>query len=282
MKKMKIRTDLAVEAANTGDGKLPNGVFVEETEIGNVKKTVVEIKTEEASKRLGRPKGRYITLEGDFLLKKEMQGELETELKEFLPQGDVLVAGFGNTGITPDSIGPLTAERIMATSHLSEEFKETFGLGDLRKVSVVFPGATGQTGIETTEFIKALVDKYHFSCVVTVDALASLSSKRLGNTLQIANSGISPGSGVGNRRMECSHSTIGVPVISIGVPTVTDAFTLVSDYSKGRWENEERENMLLTPKDIDQIVKKSVEVLSMGINFALQGKISHDDLEALL
>ncbi|MEG1973299.1 MAG: GPR endopeptidase, partial [Oscillospiraceae bacterium] len=147
MKDAKIRTDLALEAADTGDGKIPSGVFVTEIQENGVKKTSVEIRTAAAAKRLGRKKGRYITLEGDFSQKSEMANKLEESVKEMLPSGSVLVVGFGNQQITPDTIGPLSAQKIMATSHLPLKMKETFGLDKLRDVSVIFPGAMGQTGI---------------------------------------------------------------------------------------------------------------------------------------
>lgn len=280
MKNNKFRTDLALEAANTGDKKLPKGVFVEEKKVGNLTLTVVEIKTEAASLRLNRKKGRYVTIEGDFFYKDEFVDLLEAEVKKLLPRGRILVSGFGNINITPDSIGPLTAQRIIATSHLSQSFKEDFSLEGLRDVSVVFPGATGQTGIETGQQIKSLIDKFSFDGLLTIDALAALSSKRLGTTVQICSCGISPGSGVGNTRAEISRDTMGIPVISIGVPTVTDAFTILSEAGK-REEVSCKANMILTPKDIDSIVKKSVEVLSEALNYALQENIEKSSIRLL-
>ena len=280
MKNTKFRTDLALEAANTGDKKLPKGVFVEEKEVGNLTLTVVEIETESASKRLNRKKGRYVTIEGDFFYKDEFVSLLEEEVKKLLPKGKILVSGFGNINITPDSIGPLTAQKIIATSHLRDEFRKNFALEGLRDVSVVFPGATGQTGIETGEQIKSLIDRFSFDGLLTIDALAALSSKRLGTTVQICSSGISPGSGVGNRRSEISSDTMGIPVISIGVPTVTDAFTILGEAGK-REESSCKDNMILTPKDIDSIVKKSVEVLSEALNYALQENIERTSIRLL-
>ena len=278
MRKSNFRTDLAKESAETFDKKLPRGVFAEETAIGNITKTVVEIKTESAEKRLLRKKGRYITLEGDFFYKDELAEALEKEIKTMLTPGKVMVAGLGNLNITPDSLGPLTAEKIMATSHLKENFRRSFSLESLRDVSVIFPGSSGQTGIETASQIKAVAKSENISSLVLIDALAARSPEMLGRNIQVTDAGISPGSGVGNRRSEISFATMGIPCIAIGVPTVASAFT-ISGKSSGEALCGD---MLLTPKDIDIIIKRSTEVLSEALNYALQEKIERDRLKMLI
>ena len=275
MRKVKFRTDLAQESAETYDNKLPQGVFAEEITIGNITKTVVEIKTKDAEKRLGRKMGRYITLEGDFFYKDEPAELLEKEISAMLTKGKVLVAGLGNLNITPDSLGPLTAEKIMATSHLTEAFRKSFSLENLRDVSVLFPGSSGQTGIETARNIKAVAESENIKSIVAIDALAAYSPKRLGKNIQLTDAGISPGSGVGNKRSEISFETMGIPCLAIGVPTVASAFNI-------RGQKGPCDDMLLTPKDIDIIIKRSSELISEALNYALQENIERDRLKMLI
>ncbi|MEG1850077.1 MAG: GPR endopeptidase, partial [Oscillospiraceae bacterium] len=200
--KSEPRTDLALEAADTGDGRLPEGVFVREEERDGVRRTVVRIESDGASERLGRPKGEYLTLEAPLSADRALIDQLSEALCGLLPDGPVLVVGLGNRSITPDALGPDAAHGIIATRHLPEQQAAALGLGGLRPVCVLAPGAMGQTGIETAELIAAVTREFPFSAVVAIDALAARSMERLGTTVQLSNVGIAPGAGVQNRRAE--------------------------------------------------------------------------------
>ena len=166
----------------------------------------------------------------------------------------------------------------MATSHLKENFKKSFSLENLREVSVIFPGASGQTGIETASQIRALIKSEKPGALIVIDALSASSPERLGKNIQITDAGISPGSGVGNKREEISLETMGIPCMAIGVPTVASAFTICGkSKSKALYDA-----MLLTPKDIDIIIKRGSEVLSQALNHALQENIDRDILKMLI
>ncbi len=276
------RTDLAMESYDSSDGKLPNGVFTDEQKIEDVLKTTVRIETEQASKRLRRPCGNYITLEGDFLLSAEtLTDELTKELSAMLPEGAVLVVGLGNRDITPDVVGPLAASRVMATRHLFSEQLERMGLEELRSVCVLSPGVMGQTGLEVFELISSLLKQCRFSSVIAVDALAARSAGRLGNTIQLCDSGISPGSGVLNRRAELSQKTLGLPVIAIGVPTVVDASTLIYDLCP-ECEYDGGQPMMVTPRGIDSVAASSAAIISRAINRALQPFLTDEEIDVFM
>ena len=222
---MNFRTDLAMENREA----LPEaeeGIECSELQIGAVKITRIQVVNEEGARRIEKPVGDYVTIEVPAFTDsvKEFDERLDvmvTEIEKLLPDtGDILVVGLGNTGITPDAFGPKTAEKILATRHISGELAKSVGLKGLRSVCVLSPGVLGQTGIETGEIILSLVQKLKPAAVVVVDALASRRLSRLGCTVQLCNSGIFPGSGVQNRRMEISPQTLGVPVLAIGVPTI--------------------------------------------------------------
>lgn len=210
------------------------------------------------------------------------------ELGRLLPkQGPVLVAGLGNRAITPDAIGPLTAEKILATRHIQGEIARVAGLGDLRPVAVVSPGVLGCTGIEAVELIKALVQKVKPAAVIAVDALAARSPARLGCTVQLSSGGISPGSGVGNARPRINTETLGVPVVSMGIPTVVDAATLAADLL-GREDaaalaavEPRGAAMMVTPREIDLIISRGARLLAMGINLTLNPSLSLEEFEEL-
>lgn len=210
------------------------------------------------------------------------------ELTPLLPEsGPVLVAGLGNRAITPDAIGPLTAEKVMATRHIKGEIARVTGLEDLRPVSVVSPGVLGCTGIEAVELIKALVQKIKPAAVIAVDALASRSTARLGCTIQLCSAGISPGAGVGNSRPQIDERTLGIPVIAMGIPTVVDAETLAADLLGGELQNAKEKVeprgavMMVTPREIDLIISRGARLLAMGINLALNPSLSLEDFEEL-
>lgn len=276
---MNARTDLAIECCEEISSDA--GIAKTETATGDIKVTTVEITTDSAARAAGKEKGKYVTAEFMPFMSnstdKDAHDILTEELKKMLPaKGTVLVIGLGNREITPDAIGPQTAAKILATRHIEGEFARGVGLDGLRPVAVLAPGVLGQTGIETTEIIKSTVDEIHPSAVIVIDALAARDLGRLGNTVQISNTGITPGSGVGNNRKEVSEKTLGVPVFSIGVPTVTDAATLVFELT-GK-EVSSSQNMIVTQREIDLLIDRSSELIGHAVNCALQPNISEEIL----
>lgn len=210
------------------------------------------------------------------------------ELDGLLPkEGMALVVGLGNRSITPDAIGPLTAEKVMATRHITGEVARLTGLEDLRPVSVVAPGVLGSTGIEVMELLKALVPKLKPSVVIAIDALAARSPARLGCTVQLSSAGISPGAGVGNARPKIDASTLGVPVIAMGIPTMVDAATLAYDLigeeDRAVLDKVEPRGapMMVTPREIDLITGRGARLLAMGVNLALNPSLSIEEFEEL-
>lgn len=275
---MEKRTDLALEMLP--EEGLPEGVRVEQR--GNVFGiTHITIDTDDYRETTGKGRGQYITLESPSLSQfsrehEAMVAELAAELSPFLPEGDVLVAGLGNKDITPDAIGPRVAERVLATRHLSAELPEEEFLGSLRRVSVFAGGVMGQTGIETSRLLKAICDEIHPAALIAVDALACCDVSRLGTTIQITDTGISPGSGASNRRQEISREVFGIPVIALGVPTVVDMRTLTSGEMP-----EGTPNMLVTPKDIDRLTERASQLIAYGLNSALHPALSLSDVIGL-
>lgn len=282
-----IRTDLALEKREMHpESELP-GVIVSQSENEDCKATVIEIISPEGEKSLGKSKGKYITLEMDTYpdisaLSDGRHTMLRDIIASLVPEkGTVLVAGLGNGDITPDAVGPLCAERIFATRHIPEDTKRDLSLPYLRSVAVISPGVTGKTGIETGEIIAGIKEKIKPSCIILIDALAARSLTRLGNTVQISNSGIEPGSGVGNRRFAINEQTMGIPVIAIGIPTVVDAATMASDITGRETDNTEYSNMFVTPKDTDMIVLGAARLISFSINCALQKELGEEEIMSL-
>lgn len=210
------------------------------------------------------------------------------ELSALLPKdGMALVAGLGNRDITPDAIGPRTAENVMATRHITGEVARLTGLEGLRPVAVVAPGVLGNTGIEAMEILKALVQNLKPSVVIAVDALAARSPARLGCTVQLSSGGISPGAGVGNARPRIDKSTLGVPVIGMGIPTMVDAATLAYDLlgeeNRSALEKVEPRGapMMVTPREIDLIIGRGTRLLGMSVNLALNPSMSLEEFDEL-
>ena len=242
----------------------------------------LEIKSDSAAQKIGRAKGVYVTVESGKEKGEKVASVIRDELLKLLPANPktVLVAGLGNRNITPDAIGPETAEKVLATRHISVALASRIGLSDLESVAVISPGVLGQTGIETAEIVKSTASVVEASAVIVIDALTAASVTRLCNTVQITNSGIHPGSGVGNKRSEISEKTLGVPCIAIGVPTVVNAATLVSE-SVGE-DIKSAPEMIVTPKDIDSIITELASVLSLAINLALHPDISLDVMQSII
>lgn len=265
-----LRTDLTIESISMledTDGMVKNT----RGDVFNI--TEVSINSEEYGRRIGKKIGRYVTLESMDIGKPSdnfdaMVDELSAELKEYIPDGSVLVAGLGNNDVTPDTLGVISARSILATRHFKTELPNYDFLTSLREVSIITAGVLGQTGIESSEIIKSLVDTIKPSSVIVIDAFACSDISRLGSTIQISNSGINPGSGVNNSRKEISKEVLGVPVIAIGVPTVVDLHTIAENLT-GSTPNTDTPNFMVTPKDIDSIVENASKLLSESISRVL-------------
>ena len=251
-------------------------MFCEDKKEGAVLCTVVRIETQGAAERLGRPRGYYLTLEGPFEERETLAEQLASALAGLLPDGPALVVGLGNRSITPDLLGPETAKGILATRHLPPELLREIGMEGVRPVCALAPGVMGETGFEVAELTASLLRGGEFASVIAVDALAARSMTRLGRTIQLSDSGISPGSGVLNSRAALSRETLGVPVFAVGIPTVVDAAALCGE------GEEPREPLMATPRDIDRIIGQGAAILAEGINRALQPTLGPDELSALL
>lgn len=283
---MDFRTDLALERHEIIKGKMPEGVSSSEYKKECVSFTKISITDESGAEALGKPVGTYITAEIPSLVKSAACDEaviesVGEELRQLLPDdGTVLVVGLGNTDITPDAIGPRSVDNILATRHIGKELSDSIGLGDLRPVAVFVPGVLGKTGVETAESVSGLVRTVNPSSVIVIDALAARRLRRLGNTVQMSDAGIVPGSGVGNSRAAINKESTGVPVISVGIPTVVDAQTLVSDLTDNEKEisREENKSMIITPREIDLVVERASKIIGLAVNKALQPHLSVDEM----
>ncbi len=285
---MNFRTDLALERCENMDNKSLEGVKIETLEEKDARITRIDVINSEGEKTVGKPIGRYVTVEvAPFANQPQFiddsLGAVADEIRRIIPEkGSVLVAGLGNMKITPDALGPKCASMIFATRHITGELLRSTGLSGLRCVSAVATGVTGETGAEAGEIIKGIVCTLKPDVVITVDALAARNTERLGTTIQMCNTGIIPGSGVGNSRQEISEKTIGVPVISIGVPTVVDAATLIMDCTgKEDSVSDKSKSMMVTPREIDLMIERASKLTSLAINCALQPDISPEDMLVL-
>ena len=276
---MNARTDLAIEKDSFISGNRPKGIRRKIFETEKTKVTKISVLDKEAADVIGKPVGEYITVELDEFsydteLLDDRMKSISTQISSLLPKGDgtVLVAGIGNKDITPDALGPRCAEGIFSTRHITSELAEEIGLDFLNPVCSLATGVLGQTGIETGEIIKSVADAIKPKAVIVIDALAAAGLERLGRTVQITDTGITPGSGVGNKRAEISKNTLGVPVIAIGVPTVVDAVTLARAMTgnKTATESAEAQNMMVTPREIDVMIERAAKLISLCVNCALQ------------
>lgn len=292
---MDFRTDLALERREMMKNEL-EGIEVSESQNEECKTTVIDVTTEEAAEKLGKGIGRYITLEmnafsDDAAVSDGRLNAIISGVKKLIPQntGLVLVAGVGNLDMTSDALGPMTASKIFATRHISEDVRKLAGFTEkLRPVAAVSTGVLGQTGIESGEYIKSICDTVKPECVITVDALAAGSVSRLGTTVQMSDTGIAPGSGIGNARKRIDEEFLGVPVIAIGVPTVVNAVSLAAEISGVKADDfndkslEIGSRLVVAPKDIDLMVKNASYLLALAINCALQPSLTPHELYALM
>lgn len=322
VEKYNIRTDLALEEKERfeSDQVEVQGVVLEEEydKEREIRVTTVRIETENGAKTMGKPVGTYLTIEAPNLsspdegihreVSEELAKYLTEVMKKIIPESEhdkeVLVIGLGNRQATPDALGPYVADNLNITRHIVKEYGKYAALEEMNcVVSAIVPGVMAQTGMETAEIIKGVVRETKPDLLIVIDALAARNSRRLNRTIQIADTGINPGSGVGNYRNAITKETIGVPVIAIGVPTVVDAVTIVSDTMEnllsaletseslkgvglvlgGYSEAEKYElikeliapnlnSMFMTPKDIDETVKRLSYTISEGLNLAFSGQ----------
>ena len=286
------RTDLAMEAhalwrEQAGAGRRLRGVRSERNRVEGYETHVVDVLDEQGAKELGKPRGRYITLELNGLLRREEDSFARAVravaglLEPMLPSaGEALVVGLGNRAITPDLVGPLAVEHTLVTRHLVERL-EIFG--DLRPVAALAAGGVATTGMESGQLIQAVVGRLKPACVIAVDALASRSVERLCRTVQLSDTGIVPGSGVGNHRMALSRETLGVPVLAVGVPTVVEASTLVMDLLGGEDAAElPGAELFVTPREVDSRVADLARVIGYGVSLALNPKLTVEELTMLV
>lgn len=292
---MNIRTDLALEASELA-GNSCSGVKLSPRSFSNMTVTKIRVTTKQGAEELGKPIGTYITIEFPNLTDTFTETDkrlvvIGEYIRELLPDdGTVLVVGLGNLNITPDALGPKSANKILATRHITGQIAKETGLDRLRSVAVISPGVLGQTGVETGELVLSIAKKIKPKAIIAIDALASRRVERLGCTLQISDTGISPGAGVGNNRFEINENTTGIPVIALGIPTVVDVMTLIRDIMPEYvFENEIRENvypngrvMVVTPREIDQLIDRGAQLISMAVNSALHSNFNLSDLVSLI
>lgn len=322
VEKYNIRTDLALEEKERFESdqvEVPGVVLEEEyDEEREIRVTTVRIETENGARTMGKPVGTYLTIEAPNLsspdegihreVSEELAKYLTEVMKKIVPENErdkeVLVVGLGNRQVTPDALGPYVADNLNITRHIVKEYGKYAAQEEMNcVVSAVVPGVMAQTGMETAEILKGVVKETKPDFLVVIDALAARNSRRLNRTIQIADTGIHPGSGVGNYRNAITKETTGVPVIAIGVPTVVDAVTIVNDtmenllaaletseslkgvglvlqgYSEAEKYELIREliapnlnSLFMTPKDIDETVKRLSYTISEGLNLAFSGK----------
>lgn len=289
---MNFRTDLALERKEYIDRHDLDGIISRKKTVDGITVDTITVTNEAGEKALGKPIGTYITVETvPFTKNSDLFSPslyvLRDELKGLLPEekGCVLVAGLGNEEITPDALGPRCISMLFATRHIPESLAREIGFSHLRPVAGIIPGVSSGTGMESAEIISGIVKKIKPCAVIVIDALASRSTDRLGRTVQLSDTGISPGSGVGNHRHTISEKTLGVPVIAIGVPTVVDGRTLAFDILEKAGVNEEqiknteiKDTMMVTPKEIDALIERASRLIAMAINTALHPDINEEDI----
>jgi len=317
----------SVAAAEALDKSGIDGVAIHVDESGGLRVTSVEITDERGAAEMGKPVGKYITIECQRIKEPDpdahdavaaaFAGQLGA-LHGLDADAVVLVVGLGNWNVTADSLGPKVIAKTLVTRHLSEENRAFLGEGGARQVCAISPGVMGLTGIETGEIVKGITDRVKPDLVIAIDALAARRVSRINSTIQLSNTGINPGAGIGNFRASINDKTLGVPVIAVGVPTVVDAATLVNDtmdkfleaialeelsggpgspdfYDMLRsLENSDKHslikdvlepyagNMFVTPKDVDAVIERLANIIANGLNIALHPGLTADDLNRFL
>ena len=291
------KIDLALEAKEFFEGSPEkksrlSGVRAQEDTLFGLPLTRVEILNQEGEAALGKPRGTYLTLDlpqlprdrEEILKTARAVAAMLEELPDFPQEGLVLVTGLGNRQVTPDAIGPKTTDALLVTRHLVENLPGQFG--SLRPVAALAAGVTGTTGMESGEVIGAVVKKLKPVCLIAVDALAARRQERVCRTIQVADTGIVPGSGVGNARMALDKTSLGIPVIAVGIPTVVDAGTLCMDLMEESGQDfdpaafrTEGAEWFVTPRNVDQQVAVLSRILGLGISTALHVDFSVEDVD---
>ena len=295
-------TDLAMEARGSvpvSDVQLKSGI----------ERTVVRIEDAQTARELGRPQGTYVTLSCpqtmtiELSMREALSWELAQAIRQMLPEHarTVLVTGLGNRSVTPDALGPRTVERVLVTRHMDGCLPDDVS-ARMASVCAAAPGVLGVTGLETAEVLRGMAEHVQPDAVIAVDALAARSSARICSTIQIADTGISPGSGVGNHQKALTRETLGAPVIAVGVPMVVYASTIASDAmsdmirADGGTEADEEKvaacvervvserlgDLIVTPREVDALVERMAGILAEGINLALHPGLSREEIEQLM
>ena len=294
---MAFRTDLAMEAIENKDMAADmRQVRQTDRTLDGFSVNEVEILTDRAAQEIGKPRGRYLTLSLDALIRREEDAfpracrALSALLRELLPEtagsAPILVTGLGNRMITPDAIGPQAVDHVIATRHLVEQVPDVFS--SWRPVSALAPGVLGQTGVETGEVVCGVLDRIRPAAVLAIDALAASRLSRLLRTVQLADTGITPGAGVGNARAALNEQTLGVPVIAVGVPTVVDGATLAHEITGqlGGPSCEALEDLsrpvMITTRDIDREVADIARMIGYAVNMALHPHLTVEDIDLYL
>ena len=294
---MAFRTDLATEAIENKDMAADmRQVRQADRTLDGFSVNEVEILTDRAAQEIGKPRGRYLTLSLDALIRREEDAfpracrALSALLRELLPEtagsAPILVTGLGNRMITPDAIGPQAVDHVIATRHLVEQVPDVFS--SWRPVSALAPGVLGQTGVETGEVVCGVLDRIRPAAVLAIDALAAGRLSRLLRTVQLADTGITPGAGVGNARAALNEQTLGVPVIAVGVPTVVDGATLAHEITGqlGGPSCEALEDLsrpvMITTRDIDKEVADIARMIGYAVNMALHPHLTVEDIDLYL
>ena len=295
MEKFQQRTDLALEAremALAGKAGEIDGVIYEEIEERGVKYQKMTVKDENGQKLIGKPIGTYFTAEITSVLRRESEtfGDTVAAISDLIKQviannngdGCTLVVGLGNRDITPDGIGPRCAESVLVTRHLKEHAPEDFKF--LNPVAVISPGVLGTSGIESADYIKWLCGSLRPKQILVIDALAAKNLDRLCRTVQITDTGITPGSGVGNSRSAINRQVMGVPVVAIGVPTVVDIRSLLADIGNEKLPDSiaNSTEMIVTPRNIDSEVVCAGRVVAYAINMALHDGLCVEDIDMMV
>lgn len=321
-KQMNIHLDLAVEAHELlrGEtGKEVSGVLMDKEELQEATVTTITITNKMGEEQLGRPQGNYITVDAPGIRDNNYQehktiakilAQHLSKLLHFKEDSNILIVGLGNWQATPDALGPKVVEKIMVTRHLFYYTPEEMQ-GKMRKVSAISPGVLGLTGIETAEVIQGLVEHVKPDFVIAIDALAAGALERIGTTIQLADTGINPGSGIGNHRKGLNQETLGCKVIAIGVPTVVNAAVIAhktieelfgqieAEPSLAKFYNDEeneqafmgvmkkalspfKDSLMVTPKEVDELIETSARIIANALNVSLHPGITTDNFETYL
>lgn len=323
-----VRTDLVLEARdiykeNHKEEKDIDGIEVIEERENDINVTTIKVKNDEGAEKIGKPKGNYITIDipdftpydGETMDRvSQVVSEVLGRLIKINVEKSILIVGLGNWQVTPDALGPKVTEKIMITRHLQTVMPEVID-DSVRPVCSIAPGVLGITGIETVEIIRGVVEKIKPDLVICIDALAARRIERVNTTIQIGDTGISPGAGVGNNRKQINEKTLGVKVIAIGVPTVVDAVTIANDtidlvldslinssssgsdfykMLKSLDKNEKERlikevissktdiDMIVTPKDVDLVISSLSKIIANGINMAVQPNMDMEEINKFM